>query len=79
MKNEEEKNQLLLKLFYNCYFRISEPSILEDYYCEKSFGKYKFNQKLWPQMSNWVTLKKAVFEHINNVNNKVHWLDIQAK
>ena len=43
MKNEEEKNQLLVELCYKYHFHMSEISILEDHYCEKIFEKYFVN------------------------------------
>ena len=46
MKKEEEKNELLVELFYKYHFHISESSILEHYHCEKIFKKYLFSQKI---------------------------------
>ena len=46
MKNEEEKNQLLVELVYNYHFHISETSILEHDHCEKIFEKYLFSKKI---------------------------------
>ena len=43
MKNEEEKNQLLVELCYKYHFYMSETSILEDHHCEKIFEKYFVN------------------------------------
>ena len=48
MKNEKEKNELLVELFYNHHFHISEFSIIEHYHREKIFEKYLFNLKIWP-------------------------------
>ena len=37
MKNEEEKNQLLVELCYNYHFHRSDSSILDHHHCEKVF------------------------------------------
>ena len=46
-KNEEEENQLLVRLFYNYHFHRSDSLILERHQCEKIFQKYPFSKKIW--------------------------------
>ena len=40
MKNEEEKNQLLVELCYNYHFHSSDSLILDHLHCEEIFQKY---------------------------------------
>ena len=60
-ENEEEKDQLLLYLCYNCYFFRRNFWILVRHRCEKIFQKYYFNQKIQPNVWAWLTSKKAIF------------------
>ena len=46
MKNEEEKNQLLVELCYNYHFHSDDSLILDHHDCEKNFQKYSINQKI---------------------------------
>ena len=57
MKNEEEKNQLLVELVYNYHFHISETSILQHGHCENFFEKYFFSQKIELKFDQWLTQK----------------------
>ena len=46
MKNEEEENQLLVQLFYDFDFHMSDSLILEHHQGEKIFQKYLFSKKI---------------------------------
>ena len=59
IKNEEEKNQLLVELCYKYHFYTNESSILEDHHCEKTFKKYLFNQKIQPEVDHRLTPKNS--------------------
>ena len=58
IKNEE-KNQLHVEFCYKYHFYTNESSILEDYYCEKTFKKYLFNQKIQPEVDHRLTPKNS--------------------
>ena len=55
MKNEEEKNQLLVELSYNDHFHSSDSLILDHLHCEKIFQKYSINQKISNKVYCWLT------------------------
>ena len=55
MKNEEEKNQLLVELCYNYLFHRSYSLILDHHHCENIFQKYSINQKILNKVYCWLT------------------------
>ena len=62
MKYEEEKNQILPLLCYNCYFfRRKFWILLARHRFEKSFQKYYFSQKIQAKVWAWLASKKAIF------------------
>ena len=60
MKNEEEKNQLPVELFYNYHFHISESSILEHYHCENSLKKTIISSKNMA-LDVWIIFQTRIY------------------
>ena len=56
MKNEEEKNQLLVELCYNYHFHSSDSLILDHLRYQKIFKKIHSIER-YQKKSCWLTLK----------------------
>jgi len=61
MKNEEEKNQLLVEMWYNYHFHRTDSSIFDHHRCERIFQKYSFNQKISNKVCHWLIDKRLFF------------------
>ena len=78
MKNEEEKNRLLVELCYNYHFHMGDSSILDYHHCERIFQKYSFNQKISNKVYCWLTLWSSKKLQKNNTKT-VFWQSINDK
>ena len=78
MKNEEEKNQLLVELLYIYHFYISESLILEHYHCEKFFKNIysikKYSLKFitdWSRKTSKNSKKQSLFKSIRQTSKAI--------
>ena len=78
MKNQEEKNRLLVELCYNYHFHMGDSSILDHHHCERIFQKYSFNQKISNKVYCWLTLWSSKKLQKNNTKT-VFWQSINDK